>query len=108
MIQRNQDTGLQENVDKVRFQGIELTGDATPIEHLRLRLSYSLIDTLDLSAGTVREEIQNVPGHTVSLRGSYDCCAGWTAYMSWLYVADEFFYARGVSALKAPRCVCAR
>jgi outer membrane cobalamin receptor len=103
LIQRDRDNGLQENLEEVRFRGVEFTVDATPIDRLALQFNYSLLDSLDLSPGTVREEIQNVPGDTVSVKASYDCCAGWKANLSWLYVADEFFYARGGSALKAER-----
>ncbi|MCG3143291.1 MAG: Vitamin B12 transporter BtuB [Gammaproteobacteria bacterium] len=103
LIQRDRATGLQENFEEVRFRGVEFTADATPIDHLALQFNYSLVDSLDLSPDTVREEIQNVPGDTVSVNASYDCCSGWSASLSWLYVSEEFFYARGGSPLKAER-----
>lgn len=85
---------IYRNNQKYRFQGIELTAQATPVAGLWLSTSYTYMETRDLSDGSDKDELQNRPRHKVAFQGQYRFPCGFAAYFGALLMADQVYYSK--------------
>jgi len=83
---------IYRNYEAYRLQGVELAVAGKPVEGLRLRASYSYLNTKDKSPGSEKQELQHRPGDKVALSGTYRLSFGLTAHASLLHIADLYFY----------------
>jgi outer membrane cobalamin receptor len=88
------------NYDKYQFKGAELTAENRYLKNLLLRAGYTYLDTKDKSPNTERDELQNMPKHTVSFEGKYTFPFGFLPYANIIYVADQVFYSRTTPLMK--------
>ena len=58
-------------------------------------MGYSYLITRDESPGTERKQIQYTPSHKVTIGTDYDFGRGLQGHASFVYIADQFYYARG-------------
>ncbi|MCC7410009.1 MAG: TonB-dependent receptor [Gammaproteobacteria bacterium] len=100
-IQRDAVTGLFANVEKSHFHGVEINAESRYFDHLLLRASYTRLHTRDESPGATRKQIQYVPEHKLIAQAAWDVTAAVSACASLSYIADQYFYARGGSSVRA-------
>ena len=93
LIQNDQTTGINTNLAEIRFAGAELTAETRCVAGLLLRASYAHLYSEDLSR-TGREQQQYTPGDKATLEGRYDFASGFTPYVSFLYVGNQYFYTK--------------
>jgi len=93
-IEENELSGYFENFEEYRFMGIELTLEKRFLETGSVRVGYTYMDSEDRSSDTERDEMQYRPEHKVTLEGRYGWNFGLSAYTSFMYVADQYYYSR--------------
>lgn len=93
LIQNDQDTAKNTNLAEVRFTGVELAAATQCIKGLLLRASYTWLKSDDRSREG-RDQQQYTPGDKATLEGKYDFAAGFSPYISILYVGDQYFYTK--------------
>ena len=89
-------SGLAENFDQLRFQGVEVNGQFAPGENLKLRLGYTWLDAENTGENAATTAVQNRPEHKLSLRTDYDFASGTRLYAAWMYVAGAVALSRTV------------
>lgn len=94
LIQRNQVSGLFENVAQTDIRGIEFTASSTAIERLRLDLSYTHLTSRDESPGTQRKQQQYTPGNMLSANATWRIRDDLRLFGSLLRVSEQFYYSR--------------
>jgi outer membrane cobalamin receptor len=82
------------NNQKYRFQGAELTAHADLGTHTTLDGSYSYLDSSDLSASSVRDELQYRPRHKVALLASQRFEDDTVVSATMQFVGGEFYFSR--------------
>ncbi len=82
------------NFNKYQFKGVELTAENRYMENLLLRAGYTYTYTKDKSPDTDRDELQYRPEHIATFESKYSFNFGFSAYMNFMYVADQVFYSR--------------
>jgi vitamin B12 transporter len=85
---------VNQNNDKYRFQGFELTGETRFVRNLLLRAGYTYLDTKDRSPDTEKDELQYRPRHKLTFESKYYFPFGLSPYMNIIYVADQVFYTK--------------
>jgi outer membrane cobalamin receptor len=93
-IERSKTTGLQENISKLRFQGVEVQSTVLPADNLTLRFGYTYLDSTNLSADAPTRKLQNRPEHQFTVETTYRAASGFEAYASLLHVAKVFELSR--------------
>lgn len=93
LIQTDQVTGLSENLDVVKFTGVEFAAATQFMQGLLLRASYTYLDSKDESRAG-REELQYTPRDRMTMEAKYDFDFGLSPYVSVQYVGNQFFYTR--------------
>lgn len=99
-IERNDATDLFENIDDSLLQGVEVSGTSYIADRLRLRASYSYLDSED-QTDSGRDELQNRPRHIVIADADLEIGQGFAAHMKVRHVADQIFYSRRPPFIKA-------
>ena len=89
------------NYEEYRFKGVEIQVVNTWVENLRLTGTASLMTSKDKSANSEKDELQNRPEQKYSLEGTYLFPFGLTAQLSFLYVADQYYYSKNTPLEKA-------
>jgi outer membrane cobalamin receptor len=87
-------SGVAENFEELRFQGVELNGTYTSGENLRLRMAYTYLDSENRGENAETNAVQNRPEHKLSLRADYDFATGTRFYGAYMYVADALALSR--------------
>lgn len=82
------------NYEKYRFKGVEIAVVNTWIENLTVTGTASLMTSEDRSANSQKDELQNRPEQKLSLEGRYAFPFGLTAQVSFLHVADQYYYSK--------------
>ncbi len=100
-IEKDDTDDLYKNFEEYRFKGVEIEVVNTFVENLTLTGTASLMSSEDRSANTEKDELQNRPEQKYSLEGSYIFPFGLTARLSWLYVADQYYYSKETPLEKA-------
>ena len=98
LIQNDQATGKGMNLSEVRFTGVEIAASTRFLEHLLLRASYSYLDSQDLSRAG-RDQQQYTPGDKVALEARYDFDNGFSPYLSFVYLGNQYFYTKNSVAV---------
>ena len=99
LIQNDQQmTGKFMNLSEVRFTGVELAATTQFVKGLLLRGSYTYLDSQDLSRAG-RDQQQYTPGDKMTLEGKYDFENGFSPYLSFLYVGNQYFYTKNNVAI---------
>ena len=93
LIQTDQFTGRSMNLADVRFAGAEFVAATHPVKSLLLRATYAYLHSEDRSRAG-RDQQQYTPGDKVTLEGKYDFAAGFSPYVSLLYVGNQYFYTK--------------
>lgn len=93
-IEKDDTTDLFSNNQKYRFQGFELTAENRYFKRLLLTAGYTYLDTEDLSEGSGKEELQYRPRHKFTLEGLYRFDGGFSAYLGFVYLADQYYYSK--------------
>jgi vitamin B12 transporter len=93
LIQTDPANGRSTNLADVRFRGVELAAAARFVRALLWRASFTYLDSQDLSRQG-REEQQYTPREKATMEAKYDFAFGLTPYVSFLYVADQFYYTK--------------
>lgn len=78
--------GVAQNIDRDRFQGIELAGEIAPLRNLQIRAGYTFMDSRNLSAGVTDHDLQNRPRHRVTTEVNYLLPFGVELYASYYHV----------------------
>ena len=92
-IKRDDLTDNQENVEKLRYRGVELTAQTFPLKNLFLGLGYTYLDVEDESPGVVYDEPEYNPRHKFTLEGKYRFPIGFSIYANWIYVGRQYHYS---------------
>lgn len=93
-IERSSVTGLQENISRVRYQGVELRSRILPSDNLSLQLGYTFLHSENLSAGAGTTKVQNNPEDQFTAEATYRDPNGFQLYASLLYVAKVYELSR--------------
>ena len=93
LIQNDQLTGRNINLSEIRFTGVEIAASTQCVKNLLLRASYSYLDSQDLSRAG-RDQQQYTPGDKAALEGKYDFENGFSPYVSFVYVGNQYFYTK--------------
>jgi len=93
LIQNDQSTAKNTNLAEVRFTGIELAAATQCVKGLLLRASYAWLDSADRSRAG-RDQQQYTPGNKATLEGKYAFAAGFSPYVSLMYVGNQYFYTK--------------
>jgi vitamin B12 transporter len=93
LIQNDQTTSRNTNLAEVRFTGVEIAGSTQFVKNVLLRASYTHLDSQDLSRAG-REQQQYTPGDKLALEGKYDFDCGFSPYLSYLFVGNQYFYTK--------------
>jgi vitamin B12 transporter len=80
--------------------GIQLFLEKQFMETGSVRAGYTYMDSEDRSSGAQRDEMQYRPEHKATLEGRYTWNFGLSAYASFMYVADQYYYSRNAPLLK--------
>ena len=99
-IEQDDATGFNENFEKYRFMGIQLFLEKWFMETGSVRVGYTFMDSEDRSSGAQRDEMQYRPEHKVTLEGRYAWNFGLSAYASYMYVANQYYYSRTAPLIK--------
>ncbi|HEX4918258.1 MAG TPA: TonB-dependent receptor [Limnobacter sp.] len=83
------DTGAFRNLGETKQQGLELEGRWLPNKQLELGMTYTYLDTEQLSGADRGKELRNAPNHHVGVQGVYKTGA-WKASANALYVSESF------------------
>ena len=86
---------IYRNYEKYRFQGFEIGLENRAVENLRIRLTYSFLDSEDRSPDTGRDELQYRPEDKFTAETTYVFPFGLTARASLMVIADQVFYNDG-------------
>jgi vitamin B12 transporter len=97
----NRDSGNFENFDEYLFAGAELAAEIRTVDNLFVRLGYSYLETED-NTGSGKDDLQYRPRHRVTLESKYTFSWGFTPYVSFVYVADQYFYGKGGNPYDPP------
>jgi len=89
-----------ENLEEYRFMGIQLFLEKRFLETGSVRAGYTYMDSEDRSSGAQRDEMQYRPEHKATLEGRYSWNFGLSAYASFMYVVDQYYYSRNAPLLK--------
>lgn len=92
-IQNDQTTGMDENLPEIDFAGFEAAASTQFIRRLLLRASYTYLNSRDFSRPENSPQ-QYTPGNRATFEAKYDFGSGLTAYASYLFVGDQFFYTK--------------
>ena len=98
-IEEDDATGFNENFEKYRFMGIQLFLEKRFMETGSVRVGYTYMDSEDRSSGAQRDEMQYRPEHKATLEGRYTWNFGLSAYASFMYVANQYYYSRTTTPL---------
>jgi outer membrane cobalamin receptor len=93
LIQNDQVTGMTENLPEIDFSGFEAAASTEFVKRLLLRASYTYLNSRDFSRPENSPQ-QYTPGDRAALEAKYDFDSGFTAYASYLYVGNQFFYTK--------------
>jgi outer membrane receptor protein involved in Fe transport len=93
LIQNDQTTSRSTNLAEVRFAGVEIAGSTQFVKNVLLRASYTHLDSQDLSRAG-REQQQYTPGDKLALEGKYNFDCGFSPYLSYLFVGNQYFYTK--------------
>lgn len=93
-IEHSKTTGLQENISKLRFQGVEVKSTVMPADNLTLRFGYTYLESTNLSADAPTRKLQNRPEHQFTVETTYRAPGGFEAYASLLHVAKVYELSR--------------
>ena len=93
LIQKDQVLSRSENLAEVRFAGFEFTGTTSPVKPLRLRGSYTYLESKDRSREG-RQEQQYTPRHKVALEARYELAFGLSPYVSLSWTGDQYYYTK--------------
>lgn len=97
----NRDSGNFENFEEYLFAGAELAAEVRTVDNLFVRLGYSYLETKD-NTGSGRDELPYRPRQRVTMEGKYSFAWGLTPYVSFVYVADQYFYGKGGNPYDPP------
>ncbi len=97
----NRDSGNFENYDEYLFTGAELAAEINTIRNLLVRLGYAYLETED-NTKSGKDELQYRPRHRITLESKYKFISGFTPYISFVYVADQYFYGKGGTPYDPP------
>jgi outer membrane cobalamin receptor len=89
-IKRDDLTDVQENVEELRYRGVEVTAQTFPLKNLFLGLGYTYLDVEDKSPGAVYDEPEYNPRHKFTLEGKYRFAIGFSIYANWIYVGRQY------------------
>ena len=87
-------SGLAENFDELRFQGIEINGRYSAAQDLDIELGYTYLDAENRGADAETTAVQNRPKHKLSLRADYDLSSGTSFYAATMFVSDSLALSR--------------
>jgi outer membrane receptor protein involved in Fe transport len=87
-------SGVAENFEQLRFQGVEFNGRYFPAENMQLRLSYTFLDAENRGENAATTAVQNRPRHKFSLRADYDFSTGTRLYATVLRVSGALALSR--------------
>ncbi|MCC6706540.1 MAG: TonB-dependent receptor [Gammaproteobacteria bacterium] len=82
------------NNQRIRFDGAELTANARLGERSHLEASYSYLDASDLSASSIRDEMQYRPRHKVAVMASERFADQTEVSATMQFVGGEFYFSR--------------
>jgi outer membrane receptor protein involved in Fe transport len=85
-------SNINQNFQKLRFQGIETALTTRALPNTMLRVAYTYLDTEDQSPNATRQELQYRPTHTWVLEGQYTFAFGLNMHASLKHVAGQYFY----------------
>ena len=91
-IQAGGSGGAAQNVEELRFRGVETTLNYTGIAGLDVVLGYTFLDSENLSPGATTKELQNRPEHKITGKATYNFKTG-------LNIWGEYLYVKGSKAL---------
>ena len=95
-------SGIAQNTEADRFQGIEVTGNITPINGLKLRANYTFMESENRSPNTFNRDLQQRPRHRFNLDVTYNIpYIDAELYGAWAHVEDAVELERGNAAIKA-------
>ena len=83
------DTGAFRNLGETRQEGVELEGRWNLNSQTELGMSYTYLDTEQLSGADQGKELRNAPTHHLGLDAVYKF-GNWTANANALYVSESF------------------
>ncbi|MGH8119348.1 MAG: TonB-dependent receptor domain-containing protein, partial [Gammaproteobacteria bacterium] len=86
--------GVAQNVEEDRFEGVEITAEARPLESLDLRGAYTYLESRNLSAGVTNRDLQNRPQHQLSVETVYQFPWDMYLYLAWLHIEGSLDLSR--------------
>lgn len=84
--------GVNQNNEKYKFQGVEVTARNQSVENLDLRLAYTYMDAKDKSTGTLVDQVQYNPEHKLAIEGTYYFPFDISAYASIERIENQYYY----------------
>ncbi len=89
-----------ENHEDYRFKGIEFTLAKRFLSTGSVRGGYAYMDSDDRSSGSQKDDLEHRPKHKFTLEGRYMWDFGFSAYASFMYVGDQYYYTSSGALLK--------
>lgn len=86
--------GIAQNVEEDRFEGVEITGETSPLENLNLRAAYTFLESRNLSTGVTNRDLQNRPQHQLSVETDYQFPWDMHLYLAWLHIEGNIDLSR--------------
>ncbi len=93
-IQKDAFTDRNENRDRYRFRGIEVSVETHPWNGLMFKAGYTYLDTDDMSSGTTKDEVQYNPRDKLTLEARYTAPFGLTVYTSVRHINRQYYYSK--------------
>ena len=82
-------SGVAQNIEEDRFQGVEITTGIEPIKDLSFRANYTFMESENRSPNIVNRDLQQRPRHRFNLDMTYKVpYIGIDVYGSWSHVED--------------------
>jgi outer membrane cobalamin receptor len=99
-IKKDEDTQINENMEKYRFRGVEVAAETRPVSRLLLRAGYTYMDSEDRAEQPDYDELQYTPRDKLTFEGSYKTPFGLSAYFSVLHLNRQYYYAKKAPFIK--------
>jgi vitamin B12 transporter len=87
-------SGITQNYEEYRFQGVELSAGYNGLERLTLAASYTYMDAENRSGGVDTKTLQNRPEQKFSVRVDYELTTAIRLGGNYLHVADSYTLSR--------------
>lgn len=78
--------GVARNIEEDRFEGMEVTAEVQPLDHMNVRMGYTYLDSENLSSNVTNRDLQNRPQHQLTVEAIYRFPRDIQAYLAWLHI----------------------